>query len=159
MAAKVIERFWSAVRGGFAGLVGRRMDGSEDGVTVAVGDDGDIHPFLSNGDNGQVGALSRCRTQAAGQYGAATPLTDSGQLYAGACRLLGLLITTTTVATAAGSIKDGGTGGTVKAPLFLNALGTHYLAVPGGPAHGTDVYFTKGTDWAGSIQAVVDAAV
>lgn len=51
MAAKTIQNFWSAVRGTFAGLVGRRTDGSEDGVTVAVGDDGDIHPFKAAGED------------------------------------------------------------------------------------------------------------
>lgn len=110
----------------------------------------------TSGENGLSGSSGRIWTQVPGAYG--TRLTDSGTLFASPCRLIGLLVTTTTVATAAGSIKDGGSGGTEKWSPFCNALGTVFLPC-GGATHGTDVYFTKGTDWAGSIQAVVDAAV
>ena len=121
-----------------------------------VGTDGDSHPFMGPGENGLSGSSRRAWVQVPGAYG--TRLTDSGTLFASPCRLIGLLVTTTTVATAAGSIKDGGSGGTEKWSPFCNALGTVFLPC-GGATHGTDVYFTKGTDWAGSIQAVVDAAV
>ncbi|MFA5124002.1 hypothetical protein [Zavarzinia sp.] len=121
-----------------------------------VGDDGDIHPFMGPGENGLSGSSRRAWVQVPGAYG--TRLTNSGTLFASPCRLIGLLVTTTTVATAAGAIKDGGSGGMEKWSPFFNALGTVFLPC-GGATHGTDVYFTKGTDWAGSIQAVVDAAV
>lgn len=81
MAAKVIERFWSAVRGGFVGLVGRRTDGSEDGVTVAVGDDGDIHPFQGGGedlDNDVVKAEAQYSPFGAEQSVSATLKTGAG---------------------------------------------------------------------------------
>jgi hypothetical protein len=156
MAAKRIQNFWSAVRGTFAGLVGQATDESGDGVVAKIGDNGDIHPFMGPGENGLSGSSRRAWTQVPGAYG--TRLTDSGTLFASPCRLIGLLVTTTTVATAAGSIKDGGSGGTEKWSPFFNALGTVFLPC-GGATHGTDIHFTKGTAWVGSIQAVVDPAV
>lgn len=155
MAAKVIQQFWSAVRGSFAGLVGRRTDGSEDGVTVAVGDDGDIHPFMGPGENGLSGSSRRVWTQAPGTFG--TKLTDSGSLYASPAVVVRLIITTTTAASTQSSFKDGGSGGTEKFTVFSGATGTQVVEV--GASVGTDLHFTKGTGWAGTIQAVVDPAV
>lgn len=152
MAAKVIQHFWSAVRGSFAGLVGRRTDGSEDGVTVAVGDDGDIHPFMGPGENGLSGSHRRVWTQEPGSYG--TKLTDSGDLYASPCVLLRLLVNTTTAPSTDCLVKD---DATEKFAFRPAAAGFQVIEVHAG--HGTKVTFTKGTGWAGTIQAVVDPAV
>lgn len=109
-----------------------------------------------SGENGLTGSSGRIWTQVPGTGG--TVLTDTGTLYAAGCRVLGFLVTTTTVATAEGTFKDGGAGGTDKAKHFFNALGTLYYPAFGLTV-GTDLYFTKGTAWVGSIVAVVDPAV
>jgi hypothetical protein len=109
-----------------------------------------------SGENGLTGSSGRIWTQVPGTGG--TVLTDSGTLYASPCRVIGFLVTTTTVATAEGTFTDGTTGGTVRAKHFLNALGTQYLPAFGLTV-GTDLCFNKGTAWVGSIVAVVDPAV
>jgi hypothetical protein len=109
-----------------------------------------------SGENGLTGSSGRIWCQVPGTGG--TVLTDSGTLYASPCRVLGFIVTTTTAATAEGTFKDGGAGGTTKAPHFFNVIGSVFVPAFGLTV-GTDLYFTKGTTWAGTIVAVVDPAV
>lgn len=115
MAAKVIERFWSAVRGGFVGLVGRRTDGSEDGVTVAVGDDGDIHPFLGAGEDlARARQLVEQRTVQCNQGIRST----SGTLHNTSGRVARLRFSANADGPVSVQLLDGGAGGATMTPTF-----------------------------------------
>jgi hypothetical protein len=109
-----------------------------------------------SGENGLTGSSGRIWCQVPGTGG--TVLTDSGTLYASPCRVIGFIVTTSTAATAEGTFKDGGAGGTTKAGHFFNVIGSVFVPAFGLTV-GTDLYFTKGTTWAGTIVAVVDPAV
>lgn len=109
-----------------------------------------------SGENGLTGSSGRIWCQVPGTGG--TVLTDSGTLYASPCRVIGFIVTTSTAATAEGTFKDGGVGGTTKAGHFFNVIGSVFVPAFGLTV-GTDLYFTKGTTWAGTIVAVVDPAV
>jgi hypothetical protein len=109
-----------------------------------------------SGENGLTGSSGRIWTQVPGTSG--TVLTDSGTLYASPCRVLGFIVTTSTAATAEGTFKDGGAGGTTKAGHFFNVIGSVFVPAFGLTV-GTDLYFTKGATWVGTIVAVMDPAV